>query len=84
MTMIECRQQTDVPRQQHSVAEHVAGHIADADDGEVLLLNVDADLAEMALDALPGAAGSDRHFLMVISCGSAGCAGITQPVAVLQ
>ena len=28
-------------RQQHAVAEHVAGHVADADDGEVLRLGVE-------------------------------------------
>ena len=30
--MVEGRQQADVLRQQHAVAEYVAGHVADADD----------------------------------------------------
>ena len=42
-------------RQQHAVAEHVAAHVADADDGEVLGLDVDAELAEVALDGHPRA-----------------------------
>ena len=36
VAVIERGQQADVPRQQHAVAEHVTGHVADADDGEVL------------------------------------------------
>ena len=42
-------------RQQHAVAEHVARHVADADDRERLALHVAAELAEVALDRLPGA-----------------------------
>ncbi len=36
MAMIERGQQTNMPRQQHAVAEHVAGHVADTDAGEIL------------------------------------------------
>ena len=50
VAVVEGGQQADVPRQQHAVAEHVAGHVADADDGEVGLLDVDAELAEVPLD----------------------------------
>ena len=39
--------------EQHAVAEHVAAHVADADDGEGVGLDVDAELAEVALDATP-------------------------------
>ena len=51
--MVERREQAHVPRQQHAVAEHVAGHVADAGGREVLRLDVDADLAEVPLHALP-------------------------------
>ena len=54
-------------RQQHAVAEHVARHVADADHGERLGLDVDAHLAEVALDRLPGAAGGDAHRLVVVA-----------------
>ena len=36
MPVIESREQADVLRQQHGIAEHVAGHVADAGDREVL------------------------------------------------
>ena len=42
--VVERGDQPDVPRQQHAVAEHVAGHVADADDREVRVLHVDAEL----------------------------------------
>src|SRR5436189_88388 len=53
LTVVEGPEQADVPRQQHAVAEHVAGHVADAHDGEVLALDVVAELAEMPLDRFP-------------------------------
>ncbi len=38
MAVVEGGDQADVGREQHAVAEHVARHVADADDGEVLVL----------------------------------------------
>ena len=80
--MIERRDQPDVPRLQHAVAEYVARHVADSGDGEILALDVDADFAEMALDAFPGAARGDRHFLVIVTGRTAGREGIAQPKAV--
>ena len=51
--MIERGDEADVLRQQHAVAEHVTGHVADADAGEVLALGVAAQRTEMALDRFP-------------------------------
>ena len=51
--VVEGGEQPNVAGQQHAVAEHVAAHVADADDGEVLGLGVDAHLAEVPLDAPP-------------------------------
>jgi hypothetical protein len=45
--VVEGRDQPDVFGQQHSVAEHVAGHVADPDAGEVLGLGVDPELTEV-------------------------------------
>ena len=59
VAVIEGRHQPDVLRQQHAVAEHVARHVADAHHAERLALDVDVHLAEVALDALPGAARRD-------------------------
>ena len=77
--VIERRHQLDVLGQQHAVAEHVARHVADADHGEVLVLDVDADLAEMALDRFPGALGGDPHLLVVIARRTARREGVVQP-----
>jgi hypothetical protein len=74
--VVEGRDETDVRRQQHPVAEHVAGHVADARDGEVLRLRVHAELAEVALDALPGAARRDAHLLVVVARGAARGEGV--------
>ncbi|HVD63963.1 MAG TPA: hypothetical protein VNC14_06690, partial [Lapillicoccus sp.] len=52
----------DVLAEQHAVAEDVAGHVADADDGEVLGLGVVAHLTEVPFDGFPGALGGDAHF----------------------
>ena len=81
--MVERGQQADVPRQQHAVAEHVAGHVADADAGEILRLAVAAQRAEMALDRFPGALGGDAHALVVVADRTAGGEGIAEPEAVL-
>ena len=67
--------------QQHGIAEHVARHVADTRDRERLLLNVDVDLAEVALDALPSAARGDRHLLVVVAGRSAGSEGVVEPEA---
>ncbi len=81
--VVEGGEQPDVLREQQAVAEDVARHVADADDGEVLRLDVDADLAEMPLDTLPSAACRDTHFLVVVAGRAAGSEGVAEPVAVL-
>ena len=82
VAVVKGRQQLDLLGQQHAVAEHVAGHIAHADHGEGLGLDVLAHFAEVALDAFPGAARGDAHLLVVIAGRTAGGEGVAQPVAV--
>ena len=82
VAVIEGRHQLDVLGQQHAVAEHVARHVADADHAERLLLDVDVHLAEVALDALPGAARGDRHALVVVAGRAAGGERIAEPEVV--
>ncbi len=53
--MVEGGDHADVLGEQHAVAEHVTGHVTDADDGEALGLGVDAQLPEVPLHGLPGA-----------------------------
>ena len=67
--------------QQHAVAEHVARHVADADHGEVVGVDVDAQGLEVELDRLPGAAGGDAHLLVVVALRAAGGEGVAQPEA---
>ncbi len=81
--MVERGHQAGVLGAQHAVAEHVAGHVADADGGEVLGLAVDAALAEVTLDRDPGAAGGDAHRLVVVPDGAAAGERVTQPEAVV-
>ena len=82
--VIEGGEEADVFAQEHAVAEHVAGHVADADDGEVLALGVMAAFAEVALDGFPGAAGRDAHLLMIVSGRAAGGEGVAEPETVLR
>ena len=84
MLMIERGDEPDVPRLQHAVAEHVAGHVADTRRRKILILDVDADLAEVALYAFPGAARGDGHFFMVIAGRTAGGERITQPESIFR
>ena len=80
--MIEGGEQPDVLGQQHAVAEHVAAHVADADDGEILGLGVDAHLPEVPFDRLPRALGGDAHRLVVVADRTARCERVAQPEAV--
>ncbi len=80
--VVEGGHQTDVFGQQHAVAEHVAGHVADADGGELLALHVHAQFPEVAAHALPGAPGGDAHGLVVVADGTARGERVTQPEAV--
>ncbi len=81
--MIKGGQKLGLLGQQHAVAEHVAAHVADADHGEGLGLDVLAQLAEVALDRFPSAAGGDAHDLVVVADRPAGREGVAQPEAVI-
>ena len=65
--MVERGDQLDLARQQHTVAEYVTCHIADADNGERVCLSVQAHLTEVAFDGFPGAACRDAHLLVVVA-----------------
>src|SRR5581483_6577397 len=80
--VVEGGDEADVRRLQHGVAEHVARHVADPDDGEVLALNVAAQFAEVALDQLPGAARGNADGLVVVAGRAARGEGVAEPEAV--
>ncbi len=81
VAVVERAHQADVLGQQHAVAEHVAGHVADADHGEVLLLAIAAQRAEVALDRLPRTTRGDAHALVVVTHRAARGEGVVQPEA---
>ena len=71
-------------RQQHAVAEHVARHVADADDGEVVAVGIDAEVAEVAAHRLPRAAGGDAHLLVVVAVRAARRERVAEPEAAAE
>ncbi len=77
--MIERGEEPDGALEQHGVAEHVAGHVADARDRERGRADIDVDLAEMPPHRLPGAARRDPHFLVVVAGGAARGERIAEP-----
>src|SRR5260370_18380757 len=79
MPMIESAQQSEVPRHQHAVAEHVARHVADADEGDLAAFDIAPQLAEMALDEFPGAAGGNATRLVVLAGRPARCKSVAEP-----
>ena len=83
VTVVEGRDELDLARQQHAVAEYVARHVADADHGERFFLGVDAHFAEVAFDRFPRAARGDAHLLVVITHRAARGEGVVEPEAVL-
>ena len=48
VTVVERRDELDASRQQHAVPEYVPGHVADADDGDRIRLDVDIEFGEVA------------------------------------
>ena len=83
VAMVEGGDQLDGLLAQHAVAEHVARHVADADDRERRRADVDVHLAEVALDRLPGAARGDAHLLVVVAGRAAGGEGVVEPEMML-
>ena len=81
--MVVGADEPDPVRQQHPVAEHVARHVADADHGERLGRDVDAELGEVALDRLPRAARGDPERLVVVAAGAARGERVAEPEAAL-
>ena len=68
--MIERANQLYMPGEQHAVAEHIAGHVADPYDGEIGRLHIHTQFAAMPLDRLPGPSGGNTHLLVIVACGA--------------
>ena len=74
--------EADLVAQQHPVAEDVAGHVADADGGELVDGRVQVELAEVALERLPRAARGDPQRLVVVALRAARGERVAEPEAV--
>jgi hypothetical protein len=83
MIVVERAHELDVRREQHPVAEHIARHVADADDREVIRLDGHSEIAEMAPDRFPRPASGDSHLLMVVAVRSARGERVSEPEAIL-
>ena len=82
--MVERRHEADLIRVEHPVAEHVARHVADPDDGERRSHHVGSDLAEVPFDRLPRAARRDPELLVVVAGRPPAGERVIEPEAVLQ
>ena len=82
--VVEGSDHLQLVRQQQAVAEHVTGHVADADHRGQILLDVDALFAEMPLHGDPAAFGGNTHALVVVAGRTAGGERVAQPEAVVQ
>ena len=83
VAVVERGDEAQLPRPQHAVAEHVAGHVTDADGGERIGLGVLAEHAGVTADALPRATRRDAHRLVVVPGAPAGGERVAEPEAVL-
>ena len=79
--VIERGDELDVLRQQHRVTEHVARHVADADHGEVVVIGIDLQVAEVAPHRLPRTPRRDAHRLVVVTVLAARRERVAQPEA---
>ena len=79
MEVVKRGHQFGLLRKQHTVAENIAAHITNTYGGERFGLNVFTQLAEVVFNTFPRAAGSNAHFLMVVTVAAAAGEGITQP-----
>ena len=84
VAVVECCDQAGCLGAEQTVTEHVTGHVANADCGELFGLSVVAELSEVTLDGLPSTACGDAHCLVVVADGAAGCERVAQPEAALQ
>ncbi len=71
-------------RQQHAVAEHVAGHVADPDHRQRITVGVEPEHPGVTAHALPRAAGGDAHLLVVVALAATGGERVAEPEVVLR
>ena len=70
--------------EQHSVAEHIARHIAAANNTNRVFLNVNSAFGKVALHRNPRALGRNPHRLMIITNRATAREGIAKPEAAFK
>ena len=83
VAVVERGDELHVRRPQEAVAEHVARHVADADDREAGGVGVDVQRTEVRLHRDPRAARRDAHLLVVEPRRPTRGERVAEPVAVL-
>ena len=81
--VVEGSHQPGFVRAQQAVAEHVSGHIPNANGGEFIGRRVDPQFPEVPLHRHPGALGGDAHFLVIVTVAAPRGEGIAHPEAIL-
>ena len=77
--VIEGREQAYLARQQQTVAEHIARHVAHAGHADRRRVQVMPEFIEMPLDGFPGALGRDAELLVIVAIRAAGGERIAEP-----
>ena len=83
MSMIKCHDQFDLLGQQHTVAEHIARHIADTRHRERRGLGIDVHGTEMPFHRFPCATCGNAHLLMVVTDRATGSKSVAQPETII-
>ena len=82
--MVERGDELDVRREQHAVAEDVAGHVADADDREVVVWTSMPSSRKWRLTDSHAPRAVIAHRLVVVAGRAAGGERVAEPEAVLR
>ena len=77
--MVEGCNQLDLLRQEHTVTEHVARHIANTCNRERLGLDILVELTEVPLHSFPCTARSDCHTFVIVTGRTTRCESIIEP-----
>ena len=82
--MVKGGDQLQLTRQQHTVTEDIARHIAHTDNRNRIGLHIDAQLAEVTLYRDPGTFSGNAHLLVVVASRATGGKSVPQPETVAR
>jgi hypothetical protein len=81
--VVERGDELERPAEEDAVAEDVSAHVSDAAHRDRVPLHVDPEVAEVVLDALPGAPSRDSDLLVIVADAAARGESVPEPEAVL-